>query len=158
LEAIKMKLNTNILIVTASVFTIITTANAQDFTGRFSNPDGKGLNLAMMGGSGGGIMGGGGMMGSRGIQDWFGSLGRDNRDRRDRWDLSGKNKRGNDYQNSSSTDDIETLRKQINAKRKELAALYRSDKTDKAIIDKKIDELSNLERDLDYKISSYDNR
>jgi len=34
-------------------------------------------------------------------------------------------------------EDIETLRKQINAKRKELAALYRSDKTDKAIINKK---------------------
>jgi len=103
-------------------------------------------------------MSGGGMMGSQGIQDWFGSLGRDNRDSRDRWDSSEKNKRGYDYQHSSSTDDIKTLRKQINTKRKELSNLYRSDKIDKAIVDNKIDELSNLERDLDDKISSNDNR
>lgn len=79
-----MKLNTNILFIIASVFTIITTANAQDFADRFSDQDGKGVNLAMMGGSVGGIMGGGGMMGSQGIQDWLGSFGRDNRDSRDR--------------------------------------------------------------------------
>jgi len=137
-----MKFRINTLLILASVLTLITTANAQDFTDRFS----KGINLAMMGG--------GGMMGYRGIQDWLGSLGRDNRDSRDRWDSSEKNNRGYEYQNSSSTDDIETLRKQINVKRKELAALYRSDKTDKAIIDKKINELSNLEHDLDDKISS----
>ncbi len=59
-----MKANIYTLISVASIFTIITTANAQDPGRRITDRNMDGTNLAMMGG--------GGMMGGQGIFNGFG--------------------------------------------------------------------------------------
>jgi hypothetical protein len=56
--------------------------------------------------------------------------------------------------NPDLTEETAFLRKQIREKRAELATLYRSDNADKTLIDKKIDELNQLERHLDEKMST----
>ena len=48
--------------------------------------------------------------------------------------------------------ETEKLREEIREKRNELHALYRSEKPDPDMIDKKIDELSRLETELDQKM------
>jgi hypothetical protein len=85
-----------------------------------------GVAFAMMGGQGGMMGGQGGMMGGK-------EYGHGNPD---------------------LTEETAFLRKQIREKRAELATLYRSDNTDKTLIDKKIDELNQLERHLDEKMST----
>jgi Spy/CpxP family protein refolding chaperone len=45
------------------------------------------------------------------------------------------------------------LRQEIREKRQELSKLYDSEKLDRDLIDKKIDELSKLEADLDQRLS-----
>ena len=92
-----------------------------------------------------GMMGGHGMMGG-------GSMGNFGQDA---WNGSRPNMRNFNKKNLSDREEIETLHRKIDQKRKELATLYRSDDVDKTQIDNKIDELSNLERSLDEKISSY---
>jgi len=92
-----------------------------------------------------GMMGGHGMMGG-------GSMGNFGQDA---WNGSRPNMRNFNQKNLSDREEIETLRRKIDQKRKELATLYRSDDADKTQIDNKIDELSSLERSLDEKISSY---
>ena len=90
-----------------------------------------------MGGGGYGMMGGGHMMGN---------------DReyavpyQDRYNRS-------DQPNSYGPRETEGLRQKIREKRKELKGLYSSGKPDKDLIDKKIDELSKLEAELDYRLS-----
>lgn len=73
----------------------------------------------------------------------------------DAWNGSRPNMRNYTEKNLSDREEIETLRRKIDQKRKELTTLYRSDDADKTQIDNKIDELSSLERSLDEKISSY---
>lgn len=92
-----------------------------------------------MGWGGHGMMGGGSM----------GNFGQDS------WNGSRPNMRNFNQNDLSDREGIETLRRKIDQKRKELATLYRSDDADKTQIDNKIDELSSLERSLDEKISSY---
>ncbi|MEE8416192.1 MAG: hypothetical protein V3S05_07970 [Desulfobacterales bacterium] len=92
-----------------------------------------GVAFAMMGGQGGMMGGQGGMTGGQG-----GMMG------------------GKEYGhgNPDLTEETAFLRKQIREKRAELATLYRSDNADKTLIDKKIDELNQLERHLDEKMST----
>ena len=97
------------------------------------------------------MMGGHGMMGSHGMMGG-GSMGNFGQDS---WNGSRPNMRNFNQKNLSDREEIETLRRKIDQKRKELATLYRSDDADKTQIDNKIDELSSLERSLDEKISSY---
>jgi hypothetical protein len=85
-----------------------------------------GVAFAMMGGQGGMMGGQGGMMGGK-------EYGHGNPD---------------------LTEETSFLRKQIREKRAELAALFRSDNADKTLIDKKIDELNQLERHLDERMST----
>jgi Spy/CpxP family protein refolding chaperone len=92
-----------------------------------------------------GMMGGHGMMGGGSM----GNFGQDS------WNGSRPNMRNFNQNDLSDREGIETLRRKIDQKRKELATLYRSDDADKTQIDNKIDELSSLERSLDEKISSY---
>ena len=61
---------------------------------------------------------------------------------------------GYGHGNPDLTEETAFLRKQIREKREELAVLYRSDNADKTLIDKKIDELNQLERHLDEKMST----
>ncbi len=111
----------------------------------------------MMGG--GGMMGRGGMMGGygagQGMMDWYGrsdrnQYGPDTRDR----DRRSPRDYGQERPNSRNA--IESLRNQIQEKRRELSSLFRSDNVDKAQMERKIEELENLERYLDEKISSRD--
>ncbi len=104
-------------------------SGGENFMGKYS--------YGMMGGHG---MMGGGSMGNFGQGAWNGSR---------------PNMRNYTEKNLSGREEIETLRRKIDQKRKELTTLYRSDDADKTLIDNKIDELSSLERSLDKKISSY---
>ena len=91
----------------------------------------------MMGGHG---MMGGGSMGNFGQNAWNGSR---------------STSRDYDDKESNRKDEIASLRKEIDKKRRDLAALYRSNVSDKSLIEKKIDELENLERYLDEKTTVY---
>lgn len=100
------------------------------------------------GGPGGGGMGGGGygMMGSGHMMDYGkGSsiplLDRYTRDNRPE-ESGGYGPR-----------ETERLRQEIREKRKELKVLYSAVKPDEDLIDKKIDELSKLEAELDHRLS-----
>jgi hypothetical protein len=101
-------------------------------------PGGGGMGGAgMMGGGGNGMMGGGHMMGNdRGSAVPY----------RDRYMRS-------DDPNSYGPRETERLRQEIREKRKELKVLYSSGKPDNDLIDKRIDELSKLEAELDYRLS-----
>lgn len=139
------------LIVFASIFAIITTANAQDPGNRFSDRNVKSNSLAMMGG--GSMMSGGGMMGGQGTFNSFG------------WPQSEARVPANEYRQNPNLnnqnahrEEIQRLHDRIEQKRRELSSLYRSGTADKNEINKKIDELNNLERDLDGQTSGNDNR
>jgi Spy/CpxP family protein refolding chaperone len=88
----------------------------------------------MMGGHGGGMMGDG-----QGISKLWRAL----------TDI---------FNRSNQTDysETESLRMQIREKRRELAEMYRSDNTDKDLLEKKIEELNRLESKLDNKMSASD--
>jgi|GEM_PF-1230075 len=146
-----MKVKIYPLIIFASLFTIIATANAQGPGRRIADRDMESINLAMMGG--GNMMGGGGMMGGQGGLNGFGWGQRDARVPADEYQ---QNRNLNNQR--VHREEIERLHERIQQKRRELSSLYRSDTADKAEINKKVDELNNLERDLDDKISSYDSR
>ena len=91
------------------------------------------------------MMGGHGMMGGGSM----GSFGQD------AWNKSRSTLRNYDDKESDRREEIESLRKEIDKKRRDLAALYRSNVSDKSLIEKKIDELENLERYLDEKTTVY---
>jgi len=146
-----MKVKIVTLIIFASIFTLIATANAKDPVRRIADRNIDGINVAMMGG--GSMMGGGGMMGGQGIFNGFGWPQRDATVPRDEYQQNPNLNNQSDHR-----EEIQRLHERIQEKRRELSSLYRSDTADKAEINKKIDELNNLERDLDDKISSYDNR
>ncbi len=99
-----------------------------------------GVAFAMMGGQGGMMGGQGGMTGGQG--GMMGGQG----------GMMGGKEYG--HGNPDLTEETAFLRKQIREKRAELAVLYRSDNADKTLIDKKIDELNQLERHLDEKMST----
>ena len=93
-----------------------------------------------MGGGGYGMMGGGHMRGSgQGYALPF-------------QDLYNRYMRS-DEPNSYGPGETEKLRQEIREKRKELKVLYSSVKPDEDLIDKKIDELSKLEAELDHRLS-----
>lgn len=128
-----------------------------------------------MGGNGYGMMGGAGMMGAggmmggygagqgmmsgygagQGMMDWYGRSDR-NQYGRDTWDRDRRSPRDYRQARPNSRSEIESLQNQIQEKRKELSSLFRSDNADKALMEKKIEELEDLERYLDQKISSRD--
>lgn len=139
---------------------VIVIALAIGITAYAHGPGGSSRGGYGMGGNGGyGMMGAGGMMGGygagQGMMDWYGrsdrnQYGRDTRDR-DRRSLRNY---GQERPNSRTA--IESLRNQIQGKRQELSSLFRSDNADKALVERKIEELDNLERYLDEKILSRD--
>ena len=146
-----MKVKIYALIVFATIFTVITTANAQNSEGRSGDRYSGNTYLAMMGS--GGMMGGGGMMGNQGVFNGFGWPRRDTRVPRN------ENQQDPNLNNQSvHREKIYRLQEKIQQKRKELSSLYRSSTADKAEINEKIDELNELEHDLDNQISNYDNR
>jgi hypothetical protein len=119
-----------------------------------------------MGGSNYGMMGGHGNMGGygtgHGMMDGNGTgqgmmNGYNNRDQ-NRYDLDtvdqyGRNPRDYGQDNTNSKSEKEALINQIEERRRELDPLLRSSNADKAPIDSKVEELNNLERYLDEKIS-----
>ena len=103
-------------------------------------PGGGGMGGGGMGGGGYGMMGGGHMMGNdRGYAVPY-------QDRYNRYNRS-------DQSNSYGPRETERLRQEIREKRKELNELYSSIKPDNDLIDKRIDELSKLEAELDHWLS-----
>lgn len=100
-----------------------------------------GPEYAMMGGQG--MMGGGqggGMMGSgQGASNLWGDLNR--------------MFNGSNQQRNSET---ETLRKEIQQRRQELASLVEAPKPDKKLIHEKIEELNRLEAELDREMAASD--
>jgi hypothetical protein len=147
-----MKLKLYMLIIFASIFAIITTASAQDPGNRFPDRNMDSFRLAMMGG--GSMMGGGGgMMGGQGSFNGFG------------WGQGDARAPANEYQRNPNLnnqnahrEEIQSLHERIDQKRRELSSLYRSGTADKEEINKKIDELDNLERNMDDQTSGNDNR
>ena len=109
--------------------------------------------LALAGGMGGGGMGGGGMgsgghgmMGGGHMMDFgrgYSTPYPDQYNRYNRYDES--------YRYGPT--ETERLRQEIREKRQELSKLYDSEKPDRNLIDKKIDELSKLEAELDQRLS-----
>jgi hypothetical protein len=139
-----MKLKLYMLIIFASIFAIITTVNAQSPGSRFSDRNAESIRLAMMGG---------GMMGGQGNFNGFG------------WGQGDTRVPANEYQRNPNLNNQDAHREEIqrphdriDRKRRELSSLYQSGAADKGKINKKIDELYNLERDLDHQTSGNDNR
>jgi len=75
---------------------------------------------------------------------------------RDTWDQNRQNSQNYRQNSPNFRAETESLRNQIQKKRQELSSLYRSGNADKALMDRKMDELNNLEKYLDEKISSGD--
>ena len=145
-----MRFKIYMLITFASIFTIITTANAQNPGSRLGDRNLNSFNVAMMGG--GSMMGGGGMMSGQGI---FNGSGWGQRDAMGPANEYQQNRNPN---NQSVHREIQRLHEQIQQKRRELSSMYQSGTADKEEINKKIDELNNLEQNFDSKMSSQDNR
>jgi hypothetical protein len=96
----------------------------------------------------------GGYEAGHGMMEEYGSS--DNKHySRDAWYRPMLSPREYDQNFSNRMDEIESLNKQIQEKRKELSYLLRSDNADKALIERKSEELNYLERHLDEKISSF---
>ena len=74
---------------------------------------------------------------------------------RDAWSRSRQSPQGYNRNFSNRNEEIELLRNRIQEKRKELSSLLRSGNADKALIERKSEELNYLERYLDEKISSF---
>jgi hypothetical protein len=70
------------------------------------------------------------------------------------WDRSRQSPQEYNRNFSNLKEEIESLRNRSQEKRKELSSLLRSGKADKALIERKSEELEDLERYLDKKISS----
>ena len=112
-----MKTKIYAFIIFASIFTVITTANAQNSKGRPGNRYRGNTYLAMMGS--GGMMGGGGMMGNQGIFNGFGWPQRHMR-------VPGDQNQQDPNINNQSVyrEKIYRLQEKIQQKRKELSSLY----------------------------------
>jgi len=139
----KSKINLiSVTIVIVSAFVLTAYAHGPDRVYR----SGYGMeerDYAMMGGHGtmGGYGSGNGMMGGYGHnKDGYES---------DAWYQNGQNSRGYRQNDPNYRARAESLINEIDEKRKELSFLLRSNNTDKAMLDKKIEELNRLERHLD---------
>ncbi len=107
--------------------------------------------LAYAGGPGGmvgGGMGGGGrgMMGGGHMMDYGRDYAAPYPDQYNRY-----NRPEESY--SYGPGETKRLRQEIRAKRQELSELYRTENPDKALIDKKINDLSKLEDELDHRLA-----
>lgn len=87
------------------------------------------------------------MMGGHGTMGGYGH-NKDGYDS-DAWYQNGQNSRGYRQNDPNYRARAESLINEIDEKRKELSFLLRSNNTDKAMLDKKIEELNRLERHLD---------
>ena len=97
--------------------------------------------------AGGGGMGGGrGMMGGGHMMDFGKGYSAPYPDQFNRYNRS-------DEPDRYGPTETERLRREIREKRQELSKLYDSEKPDRDLIDKKIDELSKLEAELDHRLS-----
>lgn len=103
-------------------------------------PGGGGMGGGGMGGGGRGMMGGGHMM------DFGRGYSTPYPDQYNRYNRSDESYR-------YGPTETKRLRQEIREKRQELSKLYGSEKPDKDLIDKKIDELSKLEAELDHRLS-----
>lgn len=139
---------------------VIVIALAIGITAYAQGPGGGSRGGYGMGGNGYGMMGAGGMMGGygagQGMMDyWYGRSDR-NQYGRDTWDRDRRSPRDYGQERPNSRSEIVSLRNQIQGKRRELSSLFRSDNVDKTLMERKIEELENLERNLDQKISFRD--
>ena len=119
-------------------FAIIALSLAMIFAGfTYGGGPGGGMGGGGMGRGGSGMMGGGHMMG----------YGRDySATYQDQYSRS-------DERYQYGPRDTERLRLEICERRQELSALYRAEKPDKDLINKKINELDKLEAELDHRLS-----
>jgi Spy/CpxP family protein refolding chaperone len=124
------------------ILLIISTIASALFIGSLVYAGGMGGGGMMGGGMGGGMMGGYG----QGFSNPWQNQNNPNAYNNNRSDQQ------KTYQDKAK--ETEQLRQDIREKRQELSELYRSPKPDKAQIDKKIDELSRLEAELDQKTLS----
>jgi hypothetical protein len=120
------------LIITGAMAILITIAGVAYAGGGMGGGMGGGIG----GGMGGGMGGGQGMMG-------FGSIFSNP------W--GGQSRTNQNYQNQQK--ETQRLREEVRAKRQELSDLYRAEKPNKEMINRKIEELSRLERELDQEMS-----
>ena len=95
---------------------------------------------------GGGMGGGRGMMGGGHMIDFRKGYSTHYPDHYNRYNRS-------DEPDRYGPAETERLRQEIREKRQELSKLYDSEKPDSDLIDKKIDELSKLEAELDHRLS-----
>ena len=100
--------------------------------------------LAYAGGMGGGMMGGG--MGGGHMMDFGKGYSTPYPDQFNRY-----NRYDEPYQYGPG--ETKRLRMEIREKRKELSELYREEKPDRALIEKKVNELDKLEAELDHRLS-----
>ncbi len=99
-----------------------------------------------MGGSGYVMMGGYGT--GHGMMEGYG-FNDTNRYSRDTWDRSRQSPQEYNQNVSNNTEEIESLKSRIQEKKQKLSSLLRSGNADKALIERKKEELNNLERYLD---------
>ena len=99
-----------------------------------------------MGGGGGMGSGGSGMMGGGHMMDFGKGYSTPYPDQYNRYDRF-------DERHRYGPTETKRLREEIREKRQELSDLYTSEKPNKEKIDKKIDELSKLEAELDQRLS-----
>ena len=93
------------------------------------------------------MMGNGGMMhGSGGMNDGY-------RDMPGNYGRSGNQQPAYGRRDRIYDAEIESLKRQIQTKRNNLARLFRSGKPDKDLVDQKINELNDLEQKLDDKLA-----
>lgn len=104
------------------------------------------------GGMGGGMGGGQGMMGGQG-QGMMGSDGNDMMGSGQNFSSPRMSQPRRSPSDQYKTQEKEKLREEIRERRQELSDLYRSEKPDKALIDKKIAELNKLETDYERSVS-----
>ena len=103
--------------------------------------------LAYAGGMGGGMGGGGrGMMGGGHMMDYGRGYTTPYQDQYNRYDRS-------DEPGRYGPRETARLRQEIREKRQELSKLYDAEKPDRDLVDKRIDELSKLEAELDDRLS-----
>ena len=93
------------------------------------------------------MMGNGGMMnGSGGMNDGY-------RGKPGNYGRSGNQQPAYGRRDRTYDTEIESLKRQIQTKRNNLARLFRSGKPDKDLVDQKINELNDLEQKLDDKLA-----
>lgn len=143
----KIIMNSKINVISAAIIIAL----AVGITAYAHGPAGGFQSDYSMGGRGYAMMGGHGMMGGygsgHGMMDGYG-YNEDGYDR-DSWYRNRQNSRGYRQNNTNYRERAESLINEIEEKRKELSSLLRSNNADKALIDKKIEDLNRLERNLD---------